>query len=495
MPSGSRARTSRPDRSGMPPAPTDRHFQYTVDIQSRLNDPGAVRRHRRQGPDRARRPPDLRSSDVARIELGAQTYAQDFKLNGKPAAGIAIYQTPEANSLQVGKEVAAKMAELSRRFPQGLHYTIPYDTTIFVNDSINEVYKTLYQAGILVLIVILVFLQNFRATLVPATTVPVTIIGAFAGMAALGFTVNLSTLFGIVLAIGIVVDDAIVIVEGVTKYIEQGMSGHDAAIKAMDELFGPIIGITLVLMAVFLPAAFVPGPDRQHVRPVRAGDRRDGADQRGQCRHAQTDAMRAVASHAGAAGASAISSTAASTTSMTRWKAAMPASSAGMVRRSGMMVLIALAARRASASGASPVCRPRSFRSTTRATFWCRAVARRRLAGPHRDVAGSGQQDRARRSPASSRSSPFRGCRCSITARTSPMPAPALSCSSRSSARLKAKDQDLLSIFRALQKRSGIAAGRPGVSCCRRRRSRASAMPAGFKCNWKCSAAASTTRS
>ena len=109
------------------------------------------------------------------------------------------------------------------------------------------------------LIVILVFLQNFRATMVPATTVPVTIIGAFAGMAAMGFTVNLSTLFGIVLAIGIVVDDAIVIVEGVTKYIERGMSGHDAAIKAMGELFGPIIGITLVLMAVFLPAAFVPG--------------------------------------------------------------------------------------------------------------------------------------------------------------------------------------------------------------------------------------------
>ena len=125
--------------------------------------------------------------------------------------------------------------------------------------SIAEVYTTLYQAGILVLIVILVFLQNFRATLVPATTVPVTIIGAFAGMAALGFTVNLSTLFGIVLAIGIVVDDAIVIVEGVTKYIEQGMSGHDAAIKAMNELFGPVIGITLVLMSVFLPAAFVPG--------------------------------------------------------------------------------------------------------------------------------------------------------------------------------------------------------------------------------------------
>jgi hydrophobic/amphiphilic exporter-1 (mainly G- bacteria), HAE1 family len=155
--------------------------------------------------------------------------------------------------------VAAKMEELSRRFPQGLRYSIPYNTTIFINASINEVYKTLWQAGVLVLIVILVFLQNLRATLVPATTVPVTIIGAFAGMAALGYTVNLSTLFALILAIGIVVDDAIVIVEGVSKYIEQGMSGHDAAIKAMGELFGPIIGITLVLMAVFLPSAFVPG--------------------------------------------------------------------------------------------------------------------------------------------------------------------------------------------------------------------------------------------
>jgi HAE1 family hydrophobic/amphiphilic exporter-1 len=243
---------------GMPPAPQTQQFQYSVDIQSRLNDPEQfadiiVKDQTAQGGRL------IRVSDIGRIELGSQTYAQDFRLSGKPAAGIGIYQTPEANSLQVGKEVAAKMAELSRRFPQGLHYAVPYDTTIFVQDSISEVYKTLYQAGILVLIVILVFLQNFRATLVPATTVPVTIIGAFAGMAALGFTVNLSTLFGIVLAIGIVVDDAIVIVEGVTKYIERGMSGHDSAIKAMNELFGPIIGITLVLMAVFIPAAFVPG--------------------------------------------------------------------------------------------------------------------------------------------------------------------------------------------------------------------------------------------
>ncbi len=153
------------------------------------------------------------------------------------------------------------------------------------------------------LIVILVFLQDWRAMLVPATTVPVTIIGAFAGMAALGFTVNLSTLFAIVLAIGIVVDDAIVVVEGAAHHIERGMSGKEAAIKAMNELFGPIIGITLVLMSVFLPAAFIPGSDRPDVRAVRAGDRRHRADQRHQCRDLEADPVRALAATAGSAGA------------------------------------------------------------------------------------------------------------------------------------------------------------------------------------------------
>jgi HAE1 family hydrophobic/amphiphilic exporter-1 len=243
---------------GMPPAPKDQQFQYTIDILSRFNDPGqfadiVIKDQTAQGGRL------IRIKDVGRIEMGAQTYSQDFKLDGKPAAGIAIYQTPDANSLKVAAVVAEKMEELSRRFPAGLHYSIPFNTTTFIKDSINGVYSALYLAGILVLVVILVFLQSVRATLVPATTVPVTIIGAFAGMAALGYTVNLSTLFALILAIGIVVDDAIVIVEGVSKYIEQGMSGHDAAIKAMDELFGPIIGITLVLMAVFLPSAFVPG--------------------------------------------------------------------------------------------------------------------------------------------------------------------------------------------------------------------------------------------
>ncbi|MDR3476379.1 MAG: efflux RND transporter permease subunit, partial [Devosia sp.] len=245
-------------QTGMPPAPKDVQFQYTIDVKSRLDQPSefaniVIKDQTAQGGRL------IHLGDVARIELGSQTYSQEFRLNGKPAAGVAVYQTPDSNSLQVGKEVKALMDQMAKRFPDGLEYSIPYDTTIFVRDSIAEVYRTLYEAGILVLIVILVFLQNFRATLVPATTVPVTIIGAFAAMAALGFSVNLSTLFGIVLAIGIVVDDAIVIVEGVTKYIEQGMPGVPAAIKAMDELLGPVIGITLVLMSVFLPAAFVPG--------------------------------------------------------------------------------------------------------------------------------------------------------------------------------------------------------------------------------------------
>src|SRR5262245_30442305 len=159
------------------------------------------------------------------------------------------------NALNVAHEVRDKLAVLKREFPQGLISDIPFDTTKFVEQSIHEVYKTLYEAAVLVLVVILVFLQDWRAMLIPATTVPVTIIGAFAAMAALGFTVNFSTLFAIVLAIGIVVDDAIVVVEGAVHNIEKGMSGREAASAAMRQLLGPIIGITLVLMSVFLPAA------------------------------------------------------------------------------------------------------------------------------------------------------------------------------------------------------------------------------------------------
>jgi HAE1 family hydrophobic/amphiphilic exporter-1 len=241
---------------GAPPAPPGQSFQYTLNVMGKLSDPeqfGAVIVKTGKAGEVTR----LR--DVARVELGAQTYGQIFTLDGKPAAGLAIFQAPGANALNVATEVRERMAVLAKEFPPALTWAIPFDTTTFVEQSIHEVYKTLYEAAFLVLIVILVFLQDWRAMLIPATTVPVTIIGAFAAMAALGFTVNFSTLFAIVLAIGIVVDDAIVVVEGAVHNIEQGMSGRAAASAAMRVLMGPIIGITLVLMSVFLPAAFLPG--------------------------------------------------------------------------------------------------------------------------------------------------------------------------------------------------------------------------------------------
>jgi HAE1 family hydrophobic/amphiphilic exporter-1 len=201
----------------------------------------------------------VRIKDVGRVELGSSNYNQLANLNNKPTAAIGIYQLPGANALQVAKEVRECVAKMAKNFPPGMQYSVPFDTTIFVKASVSEVYKTLFEAGILVLLVILLFLQDYRATLVPATTVPVTIIGAFFAMLLLGYSINLLTLFALVLAIGIVVDDAIVIVEGVTQHIEKGTSPKESAIIAMRELMGPIIGITLVLMAVFVPAGFMPG--------------------------------------------------------------------------------------------------------------------------------------------------------------------------------------------------------------------------------------------
>jgi hydrophobic/amphiphilic exporter-1 (mainly G- bacteria), HAE1 family len=241
---------------GTPPTPPGQAFQYTLNVNGRLDDrtqfENIIVKTGNNGEV-------IRVRDVGRVELGAQTYSQVFSLNKQPATGIGVFQSPGANALQVERAVEKKMAELARSFPQGIKHDTPFDTTTFVSASIREVYMTLIEAGFLVLVVILLFLQDWRAMLVPATTVPVTIIGAFAAMAALGFTINLSTLFAIVLAIGIVVDDAIVVVEGAAHNIEQGMNGHDAAIRAMDVLFGPIIGITLVLVSVFLPASFMAG--------------------------------------------------------------------------------------------------------------------------------------------------------------------------------------------------------------------------------------------
>jgi len=240
---------------GQPPAPATQQLQLTVTTRGRLSEAeefesiivksegGRVTRLR----------------DVARVELGSQSYDQFFWRNGRPSAGVAIYQLPGANALDVADRVRATMDELQTSFPEGVVYAVPFDTTLFVRSAIWEVYKTLLEASALVLVVILLFLQDWRALLVPATTVPVTIFGAFAGFALFGFTVNLLTLFGLVLAIGIVVDDAIVIVENAVHHIDEGLSPRDATIQAMREVTGPVMGITAVLMAVFLPAVFLGG--------------------------------------------------------------------------------------------------------------------------------------------------------------------------------------------------------------------------------------------
>ncbi|MBA4017053.1 MAG: hydrophobe/amphiphile efflux-1 family RND transporter [Pirellula sp.] len=243
-------------RIGQPPSPDDQTFQYTVTVLGRLTD---VEQFENIIVKRAEGSRNTYLKDVARVELGAQTYDQFNLKKGLPTANIGIYQLPGANALDVADQVRAAMDRLSGSFPEGIKYEVPLDTTKFVAASIHEVYRTLFEAGVLVLIVILVFLQDWRAILIPATTVPVTIVGAFAAMWALGFTVNILTLFGLVLAIGIVVDDAIVIVENTTHHLEQGMPPKQATIQAMSEVLGPIIGITLVLLAVFVPSAFLGG--------------------------------------------------------------------------------------------------------------------------------------------------------------------------------------------------------------------------------------------
>ncbi|HAT6977740.1 TPA: multidrug efflux RND transporter permease subunit [Legionella pneumophila] len=252
---------------GAPPTVGKQAYQFTVNVPGQLSDPKefeniiikTIDTSSDENSSASSSAQVVRIRDVGRVELGSESYNQLANLNGKPTAAIGIFQLPGANALDVAQEVRKAVAKMAKQFPPGLEYSIPFDTTVFVKASIEEVYKTLFEAGILVLIVIVVFLQNFRASLVPATTVPVTIIGTFFAMLLLGYSINLLTLFALVLAIGIVVDDAIVIVEGVTQHIEKGLSPKESAILAMKELFGPIIGITLVLMAVFVPAGFMPG--------------------------------------------------------------------------------------------------------------------------------------------------------------------------------------------------------------------------------------------
>jgi multidrug efflux pump subunit AcrB len=197
--------------------------------------------------------------DVANIEMGARSYDQTCTLDRKPSVALSVYQLPGSNALDVARRVRDRMKQLKERFPPGIDYEIIYDTTPFINESINEVYETLLDAIVLVAIVVLLFLQNWRSTLIPLIAVPVAVVGTFAAMAAIGFSLNNLTLFGLVLAIGIVVDDAIVVVEAVEHHIEHGLSPRQASLRAMEQVSGPVIAIGLVLAAVFVPCTFISG--------------------------------------------------------------------------------------------------------------------------------------------------------------------------------------------------------------------------------------------
>jgi multidrug efflux pump len=254
---------------GQPPAMPGQNFQPTLCALGRLVEPEQfgqiVVKTGLRAPGRADMPV-VRLRDVARIELGAQQYDQGCLLNGKPSVGLAVFQTPTANMLDTADGVRRKMKELKLSFPEGLDYDFGFDTTPFISESIWEVLKTLRDAVILVAIVVLVFLQNWRATIIPLVAVPVAIVGTFAVMAAIGFSLNNLSLFGLVLAIGIVVDDAIVVVENVERWLAEGLPPKEAATKAMEEVTGPVIAVALVLCAVFVPCAFITGITGQFFR-------------------------------------------------------------------------------------------------------------------------------------------------------------------------------------------------------------------------------------
>jgi hydrophobe/amphiphile efflux-1 (HAE1) family protein len=241
---------------GQPPAPTGNQFQMNINAQ------GQLATTKEFGNIVVRTNPDgsvLRLSDVSRVELGAEQYQSVGKLSGKTATVILLYQTPDANAISTAKAVRATMSTLAKQFPPGVAYAIPYDSTLFVTSSIHDVISTLEEAIILVIIVVLVFLGSVRTSFIPMLAVPVSLIGTFAAFVALGFSINTLTLFGLVLAVGLVVDDAIVVVEGVEKHLEDGLTPVAAAEKAMEELTAPVISIALVLTSVFVPAAFITG--------------------------------------------------------------------------------------------------------------------------------------------------------------------------------------------------------------------------------------------
>jgi hydrophobe/amphiphile efflux-1 (HAE1) family protein len=266
---------------GQQPVPLGQQFQLTINTLGRLTDPSqfgdiilkvsqsnssGLPTGTAQNANSGQSVGIVRLRDVARLELGSQQYDQTCTLDGQPSVALSIYQLPGSNALATARGVDDKMKELKARFPDGLDYRIVYDTTPFIKESIVEVFKTLRDAIILVAIVVLVFLQNWRAAIIPLIAVPVAIVGTFAVMTMLGFSLNNLSLFGLVLAIGIVVDDAIVVVENVERWLEEGKSPRDAARRAMDEVTSPVIAVALVLCAVFVPCAFISGITGQFFR-------------------------------------------------------------------------------------------------------------------------------------------------------------------------------------------------------------------------------------
>jgi hydrophobic/amphiphilic exporter-1 (mainly G- bacteria), HAE1 family len=243
-------------KAGAEPAPAGQQFTYTVLTQGRLVSPEEFGRIViRETPDGG----TVRVEDVARVELGSQDYSVRGRFNGKPSAIIAIYQLPGSNAVEAAAAVTRLMNRMKERFPQDMDYVVSLDATKAVTEGMKEIVVTLLIALVLVILVVYLFLQGWRTTLIPLLAVPVSLVGTFIVFPMLGFSINTLSLFGLVLAIGLVVDDAIVVVEGIERHIEEGLAPKDAALKAMDELSGPVIGIALVLSAVFVPTAFIPG--------------------------------------------------------------------------------------------------------------------------------------------------------------------------------------------------------------------------------------------
>src|ERR1041385_2594916 len=241
---------------GSEPIPSGQKFTYTVRAQGRLQTPQEF------GEIVVRANPDgsfVRVKDIARIDLGAQNYNLKGRLNGQPAAVLACYQLPGTNAVKAAQGVRKLMAEAKQRFPADMDYAVGLDQTLSVTEGLRDIVKTLFEALALVVIVVFVFLQGWRATLIPLCAVPVSLVGTFVLFPLFGFSINTLSLFGLVLAVGLVVDDAIVVVEAVERHIEEGLAPKQAALKAMEGLSGPVVGLALVLSAVFVPTAFIPG--------------------------------------------------------------------------------------------------------------------------------------------------------------------------------------------------------------------------------------------